>query len=213
MHNAAMMRSAVPILVLACALAGCSTAEPAAPERASSRSSASGATAESTPTQLSFGEAESVTWEPTADVSGELSLRIDKVRAGDFADFDGLVGAGITEDNQPFYVDAVIANEGDADLGGLDVPLYLRDSNETLSPPWGFVEPFKACDSGPLPEPFAAGEETEMCLVFFGSPGASFESVTFQPMVDSAAVTWTGDVVVRADNPSGKNRSGAKKRR
>ena len=35
-----------------------------------------------------------------------------------------------------------------------------------------------------------------MCLVFFGSPGATFESVTFQPSLDTAAVTWTGDLTI-----------------
>ena len=132
------------------------------------------------------------TWAPTADLAGELSISVDRVREGDFADFDGLVGSGITADNQPFYVDAVIANEGDADFGGLDVPLYLQDSNGTLSPPWGFAEPFEPCDSGPLPAPFGAGEEAELCLVFFGSPGATFESVTFQPTLDTAAVDVDG---------------------
>lgn len=205
-----MVRSAVLTLVLACALAGCSTAEPGTPAPAAPDASTSEPTVEPTPTRLSFGDAESVTWEPTGDLVGELSISVDKVREGDFADFDGLVGAGITADNQPFYVDAVIANEGDADLGGLDVPLYLQDSNGILSPPWGFAEPFQPCDSGPLPEPFGSGEEAELCLVFLGSPGAAFESVTFQPTLDTPAVTWTGDLTVQK-TPA--KRKSAKKQR
>jgi hypothetical protein len=205
-----MLRSAVLTLVLACALAGCSTDEPAAPTPTASDASSTEPSVEPTPTQLSFGDAESVTWEPTGDLAGELSISVDKVREGDFSDFDGLVGSGITADNQPFYVDAVIANEGDADLHGLDVPLYLQDSNGILSPPWGFAEPFKPCDSGPLPEPFGAGEEAELCLVFLGSPGATFESVTFQPTLDAAAVTWTGDLTVEKTPATRKS---AKKRR
>jgi hypothetical protein len=189
-----MLRSPVLALVLACALAGCSTADPETPTPPDA--STAEPTVAPTRTQLSFGETESVTWEPTGDLTGELSISVDSVREGDFADFDGLVGSGITADNQPYYVDAVIANEGDADLGGLDVPLYLQDSSGILSPPWGFAEPFEPCDSGPLPEPFGAGEEAELCLVFLGSPGATFESVTFQPTLDSAAVTWTGDLTV-----------------
>ncbi len=190
-----MMRSAVLTLVLACALTACASDDPE-PETTATPSASEPTTQTATPTQLSFGDAESVTWSPTADVTGGLSIQVDQVREGDFADFDGLAGSGITEANQPFYVDAVIANEADADLGGLDVPLYLLDSNGTLSPPWGFATPFKPCDSGPLPEPFGAGEEAEMCLVFFGSPDATFESVTFQPSLDTAAVTWTGDLTI-----------------
>lgn len=191
-----MLRSPVLTLVLACALAGCSTADTGTPTPAAPDASTAQPTAEPTTTQLSFGDAESVTWEPTGDLVGELSISVDRVREGDFADFAGLVGPGITADNQPFYVDAVIGNEGDADFGGLDVPLYLQDSNGILSPPWGFAEPFEPCDSGPLPEMFGAGAEAELCLVFLGSPGASFESVTFQPTLDTAAVTWTGDLTV-----------------
>jgi len=191
-----MVRSAVLTLVVACALAGCSAAGPETPTPAPSADPASEPTSEPDPTQLSFGDAESVTWEPSGDLAGQLSISIDRVREADFADFEGLVGSGLTRDNQPFYVDAVIANESGADLGGLHVPLYLQDSNGILSPPWGFAEPFEPCDSGPLPEPFGTGEEAELCLVFLGSPGATFESVTFQPTLDAAAVTWTGDLAV-----------------
>jgi hypothetical protein len=201
-----MMRSAVSTLVLACALTACG-ADDSEPEPTAPPSASETATEAATPTQLGFGAAVSVAWAPTTDLAGELSISVDEVREGDFGDFDGLVGSGITEDNQPFYVEAVITNEGDAGLGGLDVPLYLQDSNGTLSPPWGFAEPFGPCDSGPLPEPFGAGEETKMCLVFFGSPGATFESVTFQPTLDAAAVTWTGDLTEPVVKKKAKQKS------
>lgn len=206
-----MMRSAILTLALAFALTACGS-DTSEPEEDVTP------TATETPTEppasslVSFGYAESVTWAPTADLSGELSISVDRVREGDFADFDGLEGSGITEANQPFYVDVVIANEGDADFGGLDVPLYLQDSNGTLNPPWGFAEPFKPCDSGPLPTPFGAGEEAEMCLVFFGSPAAEFASVTYRPSTETAAVLWTGDLTVekkpakKAKKPAGKRR-------
>ena len=190
-----MLRSSLVTVVLALALTACGS-DTSEPEVVVTP------TATQTPTEppasslVSFGYAESVTWAPTADLSGELSISVDRVREGDFADFDGLEGSGITEANQPFYVDVVIANEGEADFGGLDVPLYLQDSNGTLNPPWGFAEPFKPCDSGPLPAPFGAGEEADMCLVFFGSPDAEFASVTYRPSTDTAAVLWTGDLTV-----------------
>ncbi|MEO5662588.1 MAG: hypothetical protein ABIR39_04820 [Nocardioides sp.] len=207
-----MMRSAVLTLVLACALSACasgtedpgSTATPTPSETPTE-------TVE--PTVLAFGAAQTVAWAPTAALAGELSISVEKVRAGDFADFDGLEGSGITEANQPFYVDALIANDGDVDLGGRDVPLYLQDSNGTLSPPWGFATPFKPCDSGPFPVSFAPGAELETCLVFFASPGGSFESVTFQPTVETAAVSWTGDVAVQEDKPAKKRSKPAGKRR
>ena len=45
-----------------------------------------------------------------------------------------------------------------------------------------------------------------MCLVFFGSPGAIFESLTFQPDIDTAALTWTGQVGVPTRKPTTKKR-------
>jgi hypothetical protein len=213
-----MMRSALLALVLACALTSCGSdvAEPDAADSDSaetptgSETATASETPTATPTEVAFGYTQAVLWAPTADVSGELSISVEKVRAGDFADFEGLVASGITEANKPFYADVVIANEGDADFGGLDVPLYLEDSHRVLSPPWGFATPFAPCDSGPLPVPFGPGEEAELCLVFFASPRASFESVTFQPTLDTAAVSWTGDLTVEKTSPTKKQ---AKKRR
>lgn len=190
-----MMRGAVLTLVLACALSACATnAED--PESTATPTPTVSPTEHLALTVLDFGTAQTVAWAPTTDLASALSITVEEAREGDFADFAGLEGSGITEANQPFYVDVLIANEGDTDLGGLDVPLYLEDSRGTLSPPWGFVTPFKPCDSGPLPAPFGAGEEIETCLVFFGSPDATFESVTFQPSAESPAVTWTGDLTV-----------------
>lgn len=196
-----MFRTAWVALALTVGLGGALTAcsaDGTEPD-ATSASTTSESPAAATPTELSFGDSESVTWAPTEALSADLSIRVEGVREGDFADFEGLDGAGITEDNQPFYVDAVIANEGPADLGGLDAPLYLLDSDGTLSPPWRFAERFRPCDSGPLPEPFGAGDEAEMCLVFLASPGAAFESVTFQPSVEDPSLRWTGELTEPAE--------------
>ncbi len=199
-----MLRASLVTVVLALALSACATnAEDPDPVVTPTPSETPTVTA--APIVVAFGEAQTVTWAPTADRMGNLSITVEQVRAGDFADFDGLEGSGITEANQPFYVDAVIGNEGDADFGGLDVPLYLEDSHGTLSPPWGFATPFKPCDSGPFPASFATGEEIETCLVFFGSPDATFESVTFQPSLAAAPISWTGELTVEKDEPRKKH--------
>ncbi|UUZ58547.1 hypothetical protein [Nocardioides sp. B-3] len=207
-----MLRSFLVSLLPVCALSACASGS-SEPEAVVTPTPSSTPTAEPTPTVLAFGAAETVAWSPTIALSGELSIAVEKVRAGDFADFEGLDGSGITEDNQPFYVDVVIANEGEADFGGLDVPLYLRDSNGTLSPPWRFATPFKPCDSGPFPASFGTGDELDACLVFFGSPDGTFESVTFQPSLEAAPITRTGEVAVHADKPAKKQGRGKKKRR
>lgn len=203
MHNSRMTRGALAALALTVGLTGALSAcgsdgsdpdPPATP--------ADSQAPEATATELSFGEAETVVWEPASDISGELSIRVDAVREGRFVDFEGLVASGITEANQPYYVDVVIGNEADAEIGGLEVPLYLVDSQQTLTPPSKFADSFEPCPSGPLPTSFGAGEETQMCLVFFGSPSANFQSITFQPDADAAAVAWTGEVAVPTRKPT-----------
>ncbi len=212
MHNAPMPRSSLVTLALAVALGGALSAcasdeqDPDAPATPTAAETSTAA-----PTELSFGDTESVTWEPTKNLASELAIQVDGVREGRFTDFRDLVASGITEANQPYYVDVVITNEGDAELGGLDVPLYLVDSQQTLTPPSKFAAPFEPCPSGPLPTSFGAGEEAEMCLVFFSSPSATFQSVTFQPDVEAPAVSWTGEVDVPTKEPNPG--PGKKKRR
>ncbi|HXH79473.1 hypothetical protein [Nocardioides sp.] len=204
-----MLRSSVVLLALTVALGGALSAcagreqDPDAPATPSASETPSAA-----PTELAFGDTESVSWEPTNNLTSDLAIQVERVREGRFADFDGLVAPGITEANQPYYVDVVIANEGDAEIGGLDVPLYLVDSQQTLTPPSKFAAPFEPCPSGPLPTSFGAGEEAEMCLVFFSSPSATFQSITFQPDVEVTAVSWTGEVDVPTAKPTAKPRPG-----
>ena len=209
MHNAPMLRSSVVTLALTVALSGALSAcasDEQDPDAAATPSASE--TPSTAPAELAFGDTESVTWEPTNALSSELAIQVERVREGRFADFEGLVAPGITEANQPYYVDVVIANEGDAEIGGLDVPLYLVDSQQTLTPPSKFAAPFEPCPSGPLPTSFGAGEEAEMCLVFFSSPSATFQSITFQPDVEATAVSWTGDVDVPAAKTTGKQKPG-----
>jgi hypothetical protein len=141
---------------------------------------------------LGLGDDATVVWRPAPDLEGVLDLRVDAVREADMADFDGLVSPGAVEGARPYYVDVTVANVGDADLGGLDVPLYLLDSSDTLGPPWGFEEPFAPCRSRPLPRSFAPGDTTSGCLVFFACAGATYDAMAFQPTPDQVAITWIG---------------------
>lgn len=213
---AVIMRMTLAWVALAVGLTGALSAcgsDDASPDATPDSSPSASQTPTAAPTELSFGDAETVTWAPINDLSTELSLQVDTVREGRASDFEGLAAPGITEDNQPYYVDVVVGNEGDAEIGGLDVPLYLVDSSQTLSPPSKFADPFEPCPSGPLPSSFGAGDKAEMCLVFFSSVGATFQSITFQPDAEAAAVAWTGDVVIPADKPVRKPRPGSKRRR
>ncbi|WP_107768357.1 hypothetical protein [Nocardioides terrigena] len=142
---------------------------------------------------LDLGDDATVVWRPSADLEGVLDLRVDAVREAATADFDGLVASGTVAGAQPYYVDVTIANVGDTDLGGLDVPLYLLDSSGTLGPSWGFEEPFAPCRSRPLPTAFAPGDSRSKCLVFFARAGSTYDAMAFQPVPDVEAITWTGE--------------------
>lgn len=158
-------------------------------------------------TVLALGDDATVVWRPSVDLEGVLELRVDAVREAATADFDGLVASGTVAGAQPYYVDVTVANVGDTDLGGLDVPLYLLDTSDTLGPPWGFEEPFDPCRSGPLPAAFAPGETTTACLVFFARAGSTYDAMAFQPVPDVGAITWTGEPEPAArERPSRRRR-------
>ena len=179
-------------------VAGCSStddpqAQPTAgaSARTSERVTDTGATAPGT--ELALGDTATVAWHPAADVDALLELSVDEVTEARTRDFRGLVAAGAAEGARPYYVDVTVTNAGDADLGGLAVPLYLRDTSDALGPPWGFAEPFEPCRSRPLPERFARGDTTTRCLVFLARAGASYDAMVFWPTPDQEAITWTGE--------------------
>lgn len=155
--------------------------------------------------ELDLGDTATVAWRPASDLDGVLELSVDTVRAADTADFDGLVAPGAVEGARPYYVDVTVANAGDTDLGGLDVPLYLHDTSDSLGPPWAFTEPFRPCRSRPLPASFAPGDTHRTCLVFFARAGSTYDAMVFQPTPDREAITWTGEAATprqdRRDRP------------
>ncbi|WP_107772484.1 YajG family lipoprotein [Nocardioides sediminis] len=188
-------------LVEACAclllVAGCSSGEPQAqPASGTTGPPSAGATDAGTTapgTELALGDTATVAWRPAADVDALLELRVEEVTEARTRDFAGLVAAGATDGARPYYVDVTVTNAGDADLGGLAVPLYLRDTSDALGPPWGFAEPFEPCRSQPLPERFARGDTTTRCLVFLARAGAAYDAMVFWPTPDREAITWTGE--------------------
>ena len=207
------------------ALTGCSsddasgdgTPSTGASTAASDPTSGGSTTGESSPqdttapgTELDLGDAATVAWRPASDPEGALELTVEAVRQGRMADFDGLVASGAVEGARPYYVEVRVTNAGDTDLGGLDVPLYLLDTSDTLGPPWAFAEPFRPCRSRPLPKSFGPGDSAGMCLVFLARAGSTYAAMAFQPTPDQEPVTWTGEATRagrdRSDGPSRRRR-------
>jgi hypothetical protein len=145
-------------------------------------------------TELGFGDSALLAWQPTQDLAGELELSVDAVAEQRQSVFDGWARDEAMAAARPYFVTVTLANVGDTDLGGQDVPLYLRDTDGTLGAPWTLGGDFTACQSGPLPVPFEAGAEAEMCLVYLVPDGGRVRDLVFEPTEGYDPITWSGDV-------------------
>jgi hypothetical protein len=143
-------------------------------------------------TELSYGEPATLVWQPAADVTGELELSVDAVAERRSSVFDGWTTGEATQTARPYFVTVSLTNTGESDLGGQVVPLYLRDDRDTLGAPWTLGADFTACQSGPLPTPFAPGDSAEMCPVFLAADGARMKDVVFEPTEGYDPISWTG---------------------
>ena len=182
-------------LVLALPLTACSEPDPPADSEPSPTPTSVVATAGTPPgTDLDLGESAVLAWQPTRDLAGELELTV----VADPPVEDRLPLLGHRDDAmaaaRPYFVTVTVANVGESDLGGQDVPLYLRDTDHSLGAPWTLGGDFAACQSGPLPDPFEAGAEAEMCLVYLVPDGGRVRDLVFEPTEGYDPITWTGEV-------------------
>jgi hypothetical protein len=193
------MRRTLLVTVLlgaALVLSACTSPEPPAAEPESPTPTAtSGTTAGTEPgTDLDFGDSAVLAWQPTQDLAGELELTVVTVAEQRQSVFDGWTRDESMAAARPYFVTVTLANVGETDLGGQDVPLYLRDTDGTLGAPWTLGGDFTACQSGPLPVPFEPGAEQEMCLVYLVPDGGRVRDLVFEPTEGYDPITWTGDV-------------------
>jgi hypothetical protein len=189
-----MRRTTVLATALALSLAGCSDADPQTEQEPTAAATTAVDDATEPGTRLEHGETATLVWQPTRDVHGELELSVDEVAEQRPSVFDGWTQDGAIASARPYFVTVSVANTGESDLGGQDVPLYLRDTAGTLGAPWTLGGDFTACQSGPLPVPFEPGEETGMCLVYLVPDGGRVRDLVFQPTEGYDAISWTGEV-------------------
>ena len=194
-----MWRAPIPVPVagafLALALTGC-TGSGSAPDAADppATSAAVEDTGTEPGTQLGFGEPATLVWQPAADLTGELELSVESVVEPRASVFDGWLRDDTMAASRAYFVRVRMANTGESDLAGQAVPLYLRDDGGTLGAPWTLGGDFTACQSGPLPTPFAAGAEEEMCLVYLVPDRGRIRDLVFEPTEGYDPIVWTGEV-------------------
>jgi hypothetical protein len=180
---------------VALTLAACSEPDPSTdPEPADAPAGVLATTGTAPGTDLELGEAAVLVWQPARDLTGELELAVEEVVEQQQSVFDGWVRDDAMAAARPYFVTVSLANVGDTDLGGHDVPLYLRDTRQSLGAPWTLGGDFTACQSGPLPVPFEPGAETDMCLVYLVPDGGRVRDLVFEPTEGYDPITWTGDV-------------------
>jgi hypothetical protein len=200
------------ILLATAAVLSASACSPTGPESTPAPSTAPVSTAAEPGTEpgteLDFGDSAVLAWQPTQDLAGELELSVEAVAEQRQSVFDGWTRDEAMAAARPYFVTVALANVGDTDLGGQDVPLYLRDTRGTLGAPWTLGGDFTACQSGPLPVPFGAGAEAEMCLVYLVPDGGRVRDLVFEPTEGYDPITWSGDV----EEPVRPRKDGRKKR-
>jgi hypothetical protein len=222
-----MTRVAVALAVSAVlVLAGCSSSD-GEPE-ADASSSSSDAAASATPylpvpdgvtltpqgSQLAVGDQAVVAYEPRQDQVGALDITVTSLETTSIKDFAAWQLKEDQQQSTPYYVRATIANVGDSDLGGRDVPLYVLNEDNVLLEPTPFASSFKPCPSTPFPKKFGPGDAADVCLVYLAPNKGDLVAVSFRPDETFNPITWTGEVVkYRAPEPdkNGKNDQGKKK--
>ncbi|KRE95068.1 hypothetical protein ASG76_05100 [Nocardioides sp. Soil774] len=208
-----MLRTAVLTSALALVLTACSGADDdtgPTPEP----SPATPVVEASTPpgTELSFGDPATLVWQPTADLAGQLELSVDAVAEQRQSVFDGWLRDDAMAASRPYFVTVTLTNTGEGDLAGQPVPLYLRDETGRLGAPWTLGGDFTACQSGPLPTPFAAGATDEMCLVYLVPDRGRIRDLVFEPTEGYDPISWTGEVAAPEKRPA-RDEAGKKGRR
>lgn len=193
-----MMRSVVVATLLSTSLTACgggdAEAEPTPGPATATAEIPDGVTPTGPGTALAYGDSATLVWQPAADLTGVLEVRVQGVQERRQSVFDGWLRDDTMTATRPYFVTVELTNAGESDLAGLAVPLYLRDDRGRLGAPWTLGGDFTPCQSGPLPSPFGAAATTEMCLVYLAPDGARIKDMVFEPTEGYDPITWTGDV-------------------
>ena len=144
---------------------------------------------------LKFGDSATVVFEPDQKRSTVLQLTVTGARKGRLSDFEGFIlDNEYKKKASYYYVDVVVENLGEGDVGGAPIPLWGVNQDNTLLPAVNFTTKFKPCASTPLPKKFKQGDRLETCLVFLSPDKGDLESVSFRPDQAFDPIEWTGEV-------------------
>jgi hypothetical protein len=200
-----LIRAAALVTVAGLALTACSSGSPkAGTSPSASSTSPSPSTTVSIPpsakltdqgSDLSFGVPATVVFEPTKHAGSVLTMTVKSARQGALSDFKGFIlDDPYKKKANYYYVRVSVDNVGDGDVGGVPVPLWGVNSDNTLLPAVNFTTTFKKCPSKPLPATFGPGDSLDTCLVYLSPDKGSLDAVSYRPNQEFNPIQWKGDV-------------------
>ena len=146
-------------------------------------------------TELPFGSTGTVLFEPDQNRGTVLDLTVETAREGSLDDFKGFILDDPYKKNANYYyVDVTVENVGEGDVGGVPVPLWGVNAENTLLPAVNFTTKFPTCPSQQLPDTFGAGDTLKTCLVFLSPDHGTLEALSYRPSQEFNPITWTGEI-------------------
>ena len=152
--------------------------------------------------ELGFGDPASVIFEPDQKRGSVLKVSVDKVVQGSIEDLSAFVLQPEVKASTPYYVDVTVENVGEGDVGGVPVPLWGVDADNTLLPAAAFTTAFPRCPSEQLPEKFGPADSLATCLVFLAPDDGTLQAVSYRPDQAFDPITWTGDIATPKAEPT-----------
>jgi hypothetical protein len=205
-HNVRVIplaRAAVVVVAASLLLTGCGGGN--VPKKATASPSADDQTAVPVPagvhltdfgTNLKFGQAATVAYEPNEQRNTILQLTVDSAVKGSITDLSAYTLEERTKESTPYYVQVTVKNVGEGDVGQTPVPLFLVDSSNTLISASSFTNSFTKCPSLPLPTTFAPQATLTTCLVYLAPDHGTMTGVSFRAVQENAPILWTGALTV-----------------
>lgn len=185
---------AAPVLVLALALAGCSTSDEVPPVPTPKGFDVpAGVTLTQPGTSLELGEPATVVLDLGDGAASAVTVLVDEIRKGSIKDFRFFSLDEQGSSSTPYYVDLTVRNEGPAGLGGSSVPLLAHSSGDTVYPASELVGDFEPCPSSALPGRFLADASATLCFIYLLPEGETLRTVDLQPTDAASAVRWRPD--------------------
>ncbi len=182
-----------PLFVLAALLllAGCSTAsKPAATPTPKGFDVPAKVTLTKTGTTIAQGKPATVVYRVSDNARSAIDVTLGKVTKGKIKDFKFFSLDDKSSKATPYYVQAVVKNEGPAGIGGSAVPLYAHDSSNSITPPNEIVGDFKKCQPRTLPKSMLPGADVKVCLVFLVPEGTTLVSIDLQTTDMDKPISW-----------------------